>query len=441
MPHATWNLTQVIRSLACLLVAAGFLFAHGQPLHAAPVGQAMGEQLLLVQFAAGLSVEERDARIAQMGAQMVTWMPQINVAELRLPAQVGNMAVAAAAPSTADAAVTFVEADMVVSATAYEPSDPDRVDASMRYGLERVQAPAAWSIITGTQNIVIAVVDSGVNLDHPEFVGRLVEGYDFVERDHFPDDATGHGTHVTGVIAAGMDNGLGLTGVCPNCVIMPVRVLNAFNLGSWSSLAQGILYATDHGARVINLSLGAAEYSATLAAAVQYAVDKDVVVVAAAGNYASDAPFYPAALDGVIAVSATTMTDVRWARSDMGAYVDLAAPGDLIYSTYHDLDNIFGGYTYMSGTSMAAPFVAGVAGLLLSVEPTLSASLVTEAMILGADDLGGEGWDREFGFGRVNAYRALMAPLESLAQAVSEIVSPLVPTKQHRIFLPSLPAS
>src|SRR5690606_41041254 len=139
---------------------------------------------------------------------------------------------------------------------------------------------------------------------------------------------------------------------------MPVKVLNSVNLGSWSSLAQGIIYATDQGADIINLSVGAPTPSQTVAAAVQYALDHDVLLVAAAGKYANDVPFYPAALDGVIGVSATTASGERWTRSNFGSFIDLSAPGDLIYSTYHELDNVYGGYTYMSGTSMAAPFVS-----------------------------------------------------------------------------------
>lgn len=411
-------------SLACLLAAAGFLLGLGRPAWA----EASGEQTLLVQFAPELSVEARDARIAQMGAVLVNWMPQIHVAEVRLPAQEG-MVVAAALP-TADGAVTFAEADMVV-APAYTPTDPDWGDATMRYGLEQVQVPQAWDIVTGTQRVVIAVVDSGVNLDHPEFAGRLVSGANFINPNELPYDETGHGTHVAGIIAAGIDNGVGVAGVCPNCRIMPVKVLNASNLGSWSTLAQGILYAVDQGAQIINISVGATARSDTLAAAVQYAVGRGVVVVAAAGNLNNDIPYYPAAFDGVIAVTATDAADVRWERSNFGAFVDLAAPGNLIYSTFHQMDNLFGGYTYMSGTSMAAPFVAGTAGLLLSMEPALPAAQVTEALIWGADDLGPAGWDPKYGYGRINAYRTLHAPV---VQAVGEVVAP------HTLYLPALTA-
>jgi subtilisin family serine protease len=332
--------------------------------------------------------------------------------------------------------IRHVEADMPVSA-AYVPNDPDFSDTTMSYGLEQVQALDAWDVVTGSQQIIIAVIDSGINAAHPEFAGRLVPGYNFIDEEH-PDDLTdesGHGTHVAGIIAAALDNGQGVAGVCPYCRLMPLKVLNENNIGSWSQLAQGIIYAVDNGARILNLSLGTVVASDTLAEAVEYAVGHGVIVVAAAGNYASDAPFYPAALDGVIAVGATTQSGTRWAKSDFGDYIDLVAPGHLIYSTYFDLNNLYHGYTYMNGTSMAAPFVSGVAGLLLSIAPNLSAGDVLEAMILGADDLGPTGRDADFGYGRVNAMGALTAPVAGLVDAVGEIVDP---HQQTRIFLPVL---
>jgi subtilisin family serine protease len=256
-----------------------------------------------------------------------------------------------------------------------------------------------------------------------------------MDKDAQPEDASGHGTHVAGIIAAALDNGQGVAGVCPNCRLMPIKVLDKYNMGSWSLLAQGILFAADHGARVINISVGAVIPSQTVESAISYAIESGAVIVAAAGNNDSNDPFYPAAYDGVVAVGATTRSGKLWAKSDYGSYIDLVAPGDVIYSTFNNLHNIYHGYTYMSGTSMAAPFVSGVAGLLLSVAPKLSATDVTEALILGAEDLGRRGKDSQFGYGRVNAMKSLRAPIEGLVQAVGEISQP----KQY-IFLPALNA-
>ena len=424
----------VYLQLTILLVLLILVALNSQPALAADKlhanlqeGQA---QTMLVHFDANATQEMREAVVAGMGGEVVTWMHQINVAEVRLPQD----AVVAAALTSG--IVTSVEADQfVVRGTTYEPGDPDFSDKTMSYGFEKIDALDAWDVVTGTPEIIIAVIDSGVKLDHPEFAGRLVAGYDYINRDDEADDDSGHGTHVAGIIAAGLDNGEGVAGVCPNCRLMPVKVLNENNLGSWSQLAQGILFAVDHGARIINLSLGASTPSGTLASAVDYAIESGVIVIAAAGNYASDAPFYPAALEGVIAVGATTSKDTRWAKSDFGDYVDVTAPGELIYSTYHNLNNIYHGYTYMSGTSMATPFVSGVAGLVLSVAPELSADDVTQALILGVDDLGPEGRDDNFGYGRVNAMGALRSPVPGLVEAMGEISHP---DQQIVMYLPVL---
>jgi type VII secretion-associated serine protease mycosin len=417
---------------AILLVAMVCALLVVRPALAAPPLQESGTQTLLVHFDETATPEMRDMVIAEMGGELVTWMPQIHVAEVRLSAQM--VLSAAALPSSAAGIVTFAENDLVVEAAALY-NDPDLGDETMSYGLAQVSALDAWEFITGSQEIVIAVIDSGVKLDHPEFAGRLVGGYDFVNHDDQADDDMGHGTHVAGILAAALDNGQGVAGVCPNCRLMPIKVLNESNVGSWSQLAQGILFAVDNGAQILNLSLGASVPSVTLAEAIQYALDRDVIVVAAAGNYATDAPFYPAALDGVIAVGATNNLNERWARSNYGSYIDLVAPGALIYSTFNDFDNAYHGYTYMSGTSMAAPFVSGVAGLLLSANHDLTAQQVTDALVAGAEDLGAAGWDPDFGYGRVSALAALLLPTVGMPDLLE--VGP-APSQGQMLYLPVL---
>ncbi len=412
--------------MCALLIALWVLWPQGA--YAQEVA-APEDLSVLVHFRPEIDEAARQATIEQMGGELVVWMPQIQVAEVRLPGQAGMGATAAAASFGDSDQVIFAEVDLPVAA-AYRPSDPDFAIPDRAYGYEQINAYEAWDTTLGSESVVIAVVDSGVRLDHPAFAGRLTPGYDFVNGHGLPDDDSGHGTHIAGIIAAGMDDGAGLAGVCPRCRIMPVKVLNSVNLGSWSSLAQGIIYATDQGADIINLSVGAPTPSQTVAAAVQYALDHDVLLVAAAGNYANDVPFYPAALDGVIGVSATTASGERWTRSNFGSFIDLSAPGDLIYSTYHELDNVYGGYTYMSGTSMAAPFVSGLAGLLFSVNPQMSSEDVAAALYGGADDLGPVGWDVDYGYGRINAARTLQT--EALGQDVVPSAAP------HRIFLPAL---
>jgi thermitase len=371
-----------------------------------PTQEAPGEQAVLIQFGPEVSTAARDAQIARLGGRLVRWMPQIHVAEVALPGEAGVAAAFAATAAPAGADILFVEPDQPVTA-AYVPADPDFADSSRTYGLDRIQAQAAWDTTTGSPAVIVAVVDSGIQLDHPEFAGRLAPGYDFVNEDDQPEDETGHGTHVAGIIAAGMDDGNGVAGVCPHCRLMPVKVLNSANRGSWADVAAGVLYAADHGARIINLSLGAPDYIQTLAEAIAYARSKGIIVVASSGNYGSIKPFYPAMLDTVIAVGATTAQDVRWDRSNYGPHLDLVAPGDLIYSTFFQPDNSDQGHTYLSGTSMAAPFVSGLVGLLVSLHPTLTDAEVWQALMAGADDLGAPGYDIEYGYGRINAYRSL----------------------------------
>ena len=253
---------------------------------------------------------------------------------------------------------------------------------------------------------IVAILDTGLKLDHPEFAGRIVPGYDFVQDDDDPTDASGHGTHVAGIIAAGID-GKGMVGVCPDCYIMPIQVLDAVQHGMVSDVVQGIYYAIEHGADVLNLSMTCSNPSSTLRDAVNFAYAHNVLVVAAAGNSAASQPQFPAAFDHVIAVGATDATDVLTNFSNYGEHLDVVAPGRRIYSTVLGSDE--DGYGYMSGTSMATPFVSGAAALVLSVDPTLTPDELTALIVQQSQDLGVPGRDPLYGFGRINAYRAVIA--------------------------------
>ncbi|MBI2567172.1 MAG: S8 family serine peptidase [Candidatus Schekmanbacteria bacterium] len=288
---------------------------------------------------------------------------------------------------------------------------PDDPDFSDQWGLHNtgqtggtagadIDAPEAWDLETGDASVLIAILDTGVDLDHPDLADKIVPvaGADVVNGDSDPSDDNGHGTHVAGIAAAGSDNAEGGAGVCWGCRIVPVKVLDASGYGTYSQIASGIQLAADSGARVINLSLGSTASSETVRLAVQYAQGKGAVVVGAAGNNDSTSPFYPADFEGVLAVAATDADDARWGFSNRGEWMDVAAPGHQIWSTL--LDNT---YASWSGTSMAAPFVAGVAGLLLSQNPGWSQGLVVEQIRRTADSLS----DSTLGKGRVNARQAL----------------------------------
>jgi hypothetical protein len=289
------------------------------------------------------------------------------------------------------------------------PNDPAVLQESRFYAAQLLNLFTIWSFSYATDEVVIAVLDTGIAHDHPEFAGRILPGYDFINLDDLPEDDHGHGTHVAGIAAAAVDNGVGIAGVCGFCKILPIKVLNARENGSPAGIEAGLRYAADQGADIALLSLGESIGSSSVISGIAYAREHGVLIVAAAGNENSDVNFYPAAYPGVFAVSATTRLDRRWEWSNYGDYVAISAPGDTVFSTYPDLNNEYGGYLYMSGTSMAAPFVAGLAGLLLAQDPTRSAIDVTHLMTSTAVDLGEPGWDPQFGYGRIDPVAALVA--------------------------------
>ncbi len=308
------------------------------------------------------------------------------------------------------------------------PNDP--FFSGTQWNLQIVRAPEGWRITTG-QEVVIAVIDSGVEYTHPDLSARMVDPslwYDFAYNDPFPLDGHGHGTHVAGIAAAATNNALGIAGVSWGARILPLQVLEDDGSGPVSLTTAAIRYATTHGADVINLSLGtpalvpgSASYN-ELQSAITDAVAQGIVVVAAAGNchqggtlascgYVNDAPVYPGAMDNVIAVAATTNVDAHAPYSNVNAYVDVAAPGgDLsspaarVWSTYLQSR---GSYVGMTGTSMAAPHVAGLVALIVGERPWLTVEQVKTLLDSSAADLGDPGPDPAFGVGRIDIRHAL----------------------------------
>jgi thermitase len=281
---------------------------------------------------------------------------------------------------------------------------------SSQWGMTKIEAPAAWDITTGSGSVTIAIVDTGVDLFHPDISGKLVSGYDFVNNDNTPQDDHGHGTHVTGIAAARTNNGTGVAGLSWGAKIMPVKALDDYGNGGSEDVAEGVIYAANNGADIINLSLGGSSPSSVLEDAVEYAHDLGCIVVAATGNNNSSVS-YPARYPEVIAVAATDSSDQRASFSNYGPEVDVTAPGVSIRSTYW-----WGGSTYewLNGTSQASPHVAGLAALIWSVNPGLSNTQVESIIKQTADDLGAAGRDNYYGFGRINARRALEATAPSL---------------------------
>ena len=302
--------------------------------------------------------------------------------------------------------VVFAEPNVRVHGT-FVPDDPDYNDPALVYGPQTVEAEAAWDITTGAAGVTVAILDSGVSGGHEDLTGRVLTGYDFVNDDNDPADDHGHGTHVAGIAAGTAGNTLGMAGIA-QVDVLPVKVLDQNNTGTWADIADGITYAADNGADVINLSLGGYTNSATLESAVDYAYDAGIPMVAAAGNGANSNPFYPAYYTETLAIAATTGSDTRWSLSNYGTQIDMSAPGDTIWSTDWTSGNPTTGYKSRSGTSQAVPHVTGAAALLYSYDSSLTRDEIHDLLTSSAHDLGASGWDQLYGHGRLDINQALL---------------------------------
>lgn len=294
-----------------------------------------------------------------------------------------------------------------------------------------INLEAVWDISTGA-GVTVAIIDTGIAYENygwnyqkaPDLANTcFVSGYDFVNNDSHPNDDEGHGTHVAGTVAQSTNNNLGVAGVAFNACLMPIKVLNNNGSGTYTDIANGIIWATDHGAQVINLSLGGSSAAQVLEEAVAYAYNKGVTVVAAAGNDGSSNISYPAAYDNyVIAVGATQYDENLAPYSNYGSGLDLVAPGgntnlDQNNDGYVDgvLQQTFikqswrttWGYYFMQGTSMAAPHVAGAAALIIAHGNATTPNEIQTALQETAKDLGTTGFDETYGWGLVDTYAAL----------------------------------
>ncbi|MEU4622158.1 S8 family peptidase [Actinoplanes sp. NPDC023801] len=304
----------------------------------------------------------------------------------------------------ADGAVS-VEIDTPVYALGVPTgSDPYR---SQQWDLAKMRVAEGWQKSTGS-GVTVAVIDTGVDSSHPDLAANVLRGYDAVaNRAGVITDGNGHGTHVAGTIAAVTGNNAGVSAVAPDARILPVKVLSDNGSGYSSDTAEGIVWAADNGAKVINMSLGGPSRSTAVSNAIAYARSKGVTVVAAAGNerQSGSPTSYPGADQGVIAVAATTSADGIASYSNAGSYVDVAAPGSGILSTYPM--RLGNGYASLNGTSMASPHVAAVAALLKAYQPLLTPDQIEAALEKSAVDLGTRGFDSDYGNGRVDAAAAL----------------------------------
>ncbi len=411
--------------IACL-VLSGLVPAQAQGLQgSAGADFAPGE--VLVQFRPGVTAAACDGLVAAVGGRVRATQAIMNLARVRVP--VGQER-AIAARLHGDPRVQAAGLNYRVRA-ALIPNDP--FYAPYQWNMPRINAPSAWEITTGSPEVIIAVVDTGLDHSHPEFAGKIVPGYDFVNDDADPDDDNGHGTHVAGIALARGHNGIGIAGVSWGARVMPVKTLDANGSGLLSEGIDGIIWAAYTGARIINLSWvvelppnDPSRY--ILQGAIDYAYQQGCLIVAAAGNnYLEGNPvLYPAACNRVVAVAATGQNDERAPYSEVQSYVDVAAPGGIaldaypsepaghyIFSTYRNSN-----YALISGTSQAAPHVAGLAALIWSLNPHLTPDAVEGYIKAGAVNLGDP---NQFGAGRIDAWATLLQTPHYLQVAPTQL--------------------
>jgi thermitase len=352
----------------------------------------------LISYAPGTTDAQIAALVAASGGTIVTRIPEINLVVVRLTTEAG------VSRMNASTRVVALEPNALRYPT-ITPNDPQR---TQQYGLGLIGLFTAWDVARGTGQ-KIAVLDTGVDLNHPDLAGHLLAGYDYADGDPDPspdpdpDYNYAHGTHVAGIANALTNNGVGMAGVAWDAQTIPVRVIDDDGYASVSNESLGILFAISQGATVINMSLGGNGWIKAERDAINYAAAHGVIVVASAGNDNNSIPFYPASYDHVISVASVTSSSARSSFSNFNPWVDIAAPGSDIYSTLYD-DT----YGNMSGTSMAAPHISGVIALIQSAGRADTPAEVTEALLCTAKNLGAAGRDDYYGWGLVQANKAVV---------------------------------
>jgi len=401
--------TVVALVIAILLISSFPTIVFADPLIDPTPDSDFSSQQILVKFKSDVTLPEAAQIHRQLGGQVKEAIPGLGVQVVSVPK---GQEMAKAKAYAANARVAYAEPDFVAEAL----GSPDDPGFGSQWGMVKIQAPQAWDVTTGSPGVNVAILDTGVDLDHPDLANKITSNINF-SSSNTTDDVCGHGTHVAGIAAAMTNNGIGVAGLGYGSSIMNVKVLDDNGSGAYSRVAAGIIWAVDNGAEVINMSLGGSSPSSALEDAVDYAWSKGVVVVAAAGNSGSSAPSYPAYYSNCIAVAAADVNDALASWSNYGNWVDVAAPGLSIYSTLKD-----GGYGYKSGTSMASPYVAGLAALVFTTvsDPNGNHNLnyeVRSRIEAACDDINVSG----IGSGRINAYRAVQTAI--IAGAVAGTVT------------------
>ncbi len=305
--------------------------------------------------------------------------------------------------------VEYVEYNYILTP---EQTPNDAKFASQTY-LAPANASKAWDINVGSSSVTVAVIDTGVDVNHADLKGRLTSGYNFYGGNTDPSDVYGHGTKVVGIIAASSNNTVGITGMDWGCNVMPLRIGDDSGMGTVSRMANALIYASDNGARVVNISMGSPTSSITMLNAVNYAESRGVVVVAATGN-SNTTVSYPAAYPTVLGVGNVTTTGSRYSSSNYGEGLDVCAVGVSTYTTI--MGSSYGSGT---GTSFSSPQVAALVSLMLSANPGLSPSDVRRIITSTAKN--GGAWNAQTGYGQIDMEAALIAAGGSAAPVEPEL--------------------
>jgi Subtilase family/Bacterial Ig domain/Fervidolysin N-terminal prodomain len=352
------------------------------------------------------------------GAAQIDSIPQLNVRVLHVPAAKRDRVVDALSHNPN---IEFAEKNSIASLGAM--TDDLYVTCGYEWHLSQIKAFDAWNINTGDPATTIAICDTGVAPSQPDLAGKLLPGYNFYANNTDTADDYGHGTAVAGTAAAQGNNGIGVAGVAWAASILPIKISDPTGYATYSNMAKALTYAVDHGARVINISFYGSSSSSTLQSAADYVWNHNGIVFACAGNTGTSAPQYPAACRNVIAVSAVDYSDAVVTWSSYGSDISLSAPGVGIWTTNRD-----GTYGAWSGTSFASPITAAAAALLLAYDPQMTNTRLVQLLEGNSDDLGIAGYDIYYGYGRVNAYRALLAagaPVVDTTAPVTSVTSPV----------------
>ena len=386
--RARRRLAFTIAFLLGAFVLQSAVASNGPSTSTKALGSSQGR--LLVKFDRGVATNARARAITAAGGRATATIAGIDVNVVEAPT---SDLTAVQSRLRKSAAVRFVEVDAPAMPFDTAPNDEWW---PAQWSQPLVHAPRAWDFTTGAASTVVAVLDTGVDGTQPDLQGAFVPGWNTLANSPNTTDNDGHGTLAAGVAVARGNNSVGVASYCWGCTLMPVKVIDSGGAGSVSTVAAGITWATDHGARVISLSLGFTASSSTLLNAVRYAHDRNVVVVAAAGNYGTTALVYPAAYSEVLSVAGTTSTDQLYSWSSYGSWVKLAAPG-CNYTTGRSA-----WYGNFCGTSSAAPALAGIAALAISYAPSATNTQIEQALETSSVPIGSG-----VQYGRVDAAKTI----------------------------------